>query len=221
MNRSLLKKYIRESNKIEGIHSETEVIQSLIAWDYLQALTTINQTDICAIQKIITANQTNLLGNQRGFYRNVSMINVRVGSYVAPDYSEVAQLMADWFNDWLKMTPLIAHIRFETIHPFVDGNGRVGRMLYWWQCVKAGRVPTLYTNQKKLFYYNLFDSKRISKLKETNWGIDYKPKFVVTVKLKDRSIVRGEFYDDPTEEDIRKSIPEGKELDKVISIKKL
>jgi Fic family protein len=45
------------------------------------------------------------------------------------------------------------HQRFETIHPFQDGNGRVGRLIMFKECLAAGIVPFIITDELKLFYY--------------------------------------------------------------------
>ena len=45
------------------------------------------------------------------------------------------------------------HVRFERIHPFQDGNGRVGRLLLFWQCLQTGIVPFIITDDLRLFYY--------------------------------------------------------------------
>ena len=45
------------------------------------------------------------------------------------------------------------HVRFERIHPFQDGNGRVGRLLMFKECLANGIVPFIITDELKLFYY--------------------------------------------------------------------
>ena len=45
------------------------------------------------------------------------------------------------------------HVRFERIHPFQDGNGRVGRLIMLWQCLQSNTVPFIITDDLRLFYY--------------------------------------------------------------------
>ena len=45
------------------------------------------------------------------------------------------------------------HYRFECIHPFQDGNGRVGRLIMLKECLKNGIVPILIKDDFKSFYY--------------------------------------------------------------------
>ena len=69
--------------------------------------------------------------------------------------SEVRELL-DWYNaiqvksfrDILEF-----HYRFECIHPFQDGNGRVGRLLLFKECLKSNIVPFVIDEQLKLYYY--------------------------------------------------------------------
>ena len=52
------------------------------------------------------------------------------------------------FNDILDL-----HVRFERIHPFQDGNGRVGRLIMFKECLRSNIVPFIITDELKMFYY--------------------------------------------------------------------
>lgn len=45
------------------------------------------------------------------------------------------------------------HVKFETIHPFQDGNGRVGRLIMFKECLKYNIVPFIIEDNLKMFYY--------------------------------------------------------------------
>lgn len=45
------------------------------------------------------------------------------------------------------------HYRFEKIHPFQDGNGRVGRLILFKECLRCGYVPFIIDEELKMFYY--------------------------------------------------------------------
>jgi Fic family protein len=45
------------------------------------------------------------------------------------------------------------HQKFESIHPFQDGNGRVGRLILFKECIANGIVPFIITDDLKMFYY--------------------------------------------------------------------
>ena len=92
-----------------------------------------------------------------GRYRT---IRVRVGSHVAPPPDKVHGMMSallDWWNiQATRISPILSsaiiHHRFETIHPFADGNGRTGRMLALWE-----------------LYRRRFDSYHIFSIDEYYW----------------------------------------------------
>ena len=45
------------------------------------------------------------------------------------------------------------HVQFESIHPFQDGNGRVGRLIIFKECLRHGITPFIITEELKFFYY--------------------------------------------------------------------
>lgn len=61
------------------------------------------------------------------------------------DYNAIKKVA---FDDILNF-----HVIFERIHPFQDGNGRVGRLLLLWQCLQSGIVPFIITEELRLYYY--------------------------------------------------------------------
>ena len=68
---------------------------------------------------------------------------------------DMAKLM-EWYNSLEKITIkeiIEFHFRFERIHPFQDGNGRVGRIIAFKECLKNNLVPFIILDKDKLFYY--------------------------------------------------------------------
>ncbi len=56
-----------------------------------------------------------------------------------------------------KLEDIVAfHVEFERIHPFQDGNGRVGRLILFKECLKNNIVPFIIEDDLKLFYYRGF-----------------------------------------------------------------
>lgn len=218
-------KFIKASNEIEEIFGEKEIEQSLKAWKYLVKCKTLSHADICRVQRIITWNQTDLDESAKGRYRGELAINVYVGGEMKCPYDQVDKEIDSWLSDLPKMTPLMSHIRFEHIHPFTDGNGRTGRMLYWWYCLQRNATPYFYELRNREAYYRLFDEDRIEKLKKNKWGIDFgKDLWEITVKLKSGKLMRFTSIVKPTDEMMKKTVAatfDKERFDSIIKMREL
>ena len=70
--------------------------------------------------------------------------------------SKAMQKLIEWYNSLSKITIkeiIEFHARFEKIHPFQDGNGRIGRMIMFKECLKNNIIPFIILDKDKLFYY--------------------------------------------------------------------
>lgn len=100
---------------------------------------------------------------------------IETADFVPPPPGELADLLADWerFAHEESEMPLLVqdallHSQFETIHPFLDGNGRVGRLLLVFFLVTRGRLPapllylSAYLEQRRQEYYDSLQAIRES-----------------------------------------------------------
>lgn len=101
----------------------------------------LTHEDLLKLHKIIAANVMDQ--GMAGRYRT---IQVRVGRFVPPPANDVSGLMFELLEWWNKesgkqssvISSAIIHYRFESIHPFADGNGRMGRVLALWELYRRG-----------------------------------------------------------------------------------
>lgn len=161
----LMDEHIRQSNLIEGIDNPEEDRRSMRAWKWLRGQHGISTGVVLELHRRITLKQ--LGPRQRGNWRT---IQVYVGNHVPPAPAlvmpQISRLIDKLRFEYHTLDPIEMHVEFETIHPFVDGNGRTGRMLLWWHQQKRSELPTLFLNaEKHEKYYRLFD-KRNEKEKE-------------------------------------------------------
>lgn len=95
--------------------------------------------------------------------------------FVPPPPDAVAGCLGDlerFLNDLPEATPpllktALAHVQFETIHPFLDGNGRIGRLMIVLQLVHDGLLrepllyPSLFFKKHRSLYYELLNAVRL------------------------------------------------------------
>ncbi len=139
---------------------------------------TITRTDLFRLHKVI-ASQVMDQG-KAGQYRT---FGVRVGPYLPPPAQEVPHLMKDYLEWWneksTEWSPVISsavlHYHFEEIHPFGDGNGRMGRTLALWELYRRGfdthhifSVDEIYWENRPRYYAQL-NAIQMSKGDLTGW----------------------------------------------------
>jgi len=68
--------------------------------------------------------------------------------------AEMSVLLNDYNNATKSFESIVEfHFEFERIHPFQDGNGRVGRIIMFKECLANGIIPFVIPDEHKLFYY--------------------------------------------------------------------
>lgn len=126
--------FIRESNKIEGITRElTE--QEIDEFCRFINLEEITLDDLVQFVKVYQPDAC---------LRNKPGMNVRVGSHIPPAggkkvKTELLLLLKDMNDEFHTGSTYDNHQRYEHLHPFLDGNGRSGRMLWAWQMNKEDK----------------------------------------------------------------------------------
>jgi Fic family protein len=99
---------------------------------------------------------------------------VRVGTHIAPPPAHVGRMIESIISDYSAdhsayFTDKIAgfHLDFETIHPFCDGNGRIGRVLINYQLARFGFPNIIIRDKEKQTYYRAFGEYKDSKKTKT------------------------------------------------------
>jgi Fic family protein len=124
----------------------------------------ISENDILAVHKQILKG---IDENFSGRYRNVR-VRISASQVVFPNSVKVYDLMKG-FMQWLKTSKLSpaekavkAHLKFVSIHPFIDGNGRTARLLTNLILLKAGLLPLIIRPRDRKQYINVIEQAQLS-----------------------------------------------------------
>ncbi len=160
-------RYIFETNTI-GIEGESIQVDDIIETsnhfrciDYIidHAEQPLTEDFIKELHKILKSSTSDsrkewfAVGDYKRLPNEVGLVET-----TAPEC--VQKAIVDLLNEYSShQTPhsfddiLDFHQRFEAIHPFQDGNGRVGRLIMFKECLASGHVPFIITDELKMFYY--------------------------------------------------------------------
>lgn len=154
--------FIKESNAIANEWSDIAVETSLKAWDFLAGFTDkLDLKDLLVTHEIMLEMINPSIA---GKLRSELMVDVQVGGRICPRYQIVPSMINDWIWEinntvWTKQAIKQLHIDFEKIHPFQDGNGRVGRLILLWMRQSIDMPFELIEYIKRYEYYAWFYNK--------------------------------------------------------------
>jgi len=167
--------FLRESNAIENVWDDESLKQAWKAWRYLAKQKELTTENLLKTHAILMIGKLDY--DEIGAWRKAP---VWIGGREATPWYAVPDLMNQWIKhvnscgkvakqDKNNADELVRqdHVWFEFIHPFIDGNGRVGRMIMNWQRLKAGLSLLILFEKEKQEYYKWFERKESNERKRS------------------------------------------------------
>ena len=178
------------TNAIEGstitLHETEEIIKRKIApnkplRDIQETINhskvffkTINEKSKLSIELLLKWHKEIFLDTKQDIAGRFRDYLVKVGNYRAPDWQDIGKMMKEFsagYNKNIKVMHPVelaarAHYRFEKIHPFGDGNGRIGRLIIAYILKKANYPLLIIEHKKRKSYYHALTKTEIDFM---NW----------------------------------------------------
>lgn len=167
--------FLRESNNIENEWNDLFLQQAIFAWNYAMSEDELTPSVVLKVHKILMLH-AKIRPDQRGYFRQEP---VYIGGHEAKPWFVLRELVQNWCDNqkvfitdenkqkvkenlgahvWAAIQQ--SHIDYEAIHPFIDGNGRTGRIFMNWQRVKMGFPIFVVREKEKMEYYHWFDERK-------------------------------------------------------------
>ncbi|MBQ1286241.1 MAG: Fic family protein, partial [Lachnospiraceae bacterium] len=159
-------RYIFETNTIDAPNGSVNVDDILEAVNHFrcidlmidQAKRPLTETMIKQLHYLLKGGTSD---SRKDWFAvgNYKKLANEVGGRETAAPKEVPKKMKELISDYEKLETaafdelLDFHYRFESIHPFQDGNGRVGRLILFKECLRNGIVPFIIEDDMKMYYY--------------------------------------------------------------------
>lgn len=144
------REFVRESNRIENIVREPTIAEM----GAHERLLSRRALDVVAVEEFVRVVADAPLRRAPGQ-------DVTVGGYRphpgGPEIEEALSYLLDDINLG-EITPWEGHLRYERLHPFLDGNGRSGRAIWAWHMRKEGRDPFVLSFLRSYYYATLAEA---------------------------------------------------------------
>ncbi len=185
--------FIFESNAIEGSHLSQSEVQSILRRKYVKKSLDrkevqevknsikafdlirsnefrLNQRSIINLHKLLVGG----LGIETGYKKKKIIVNNK--ETTPPGEVRLhMKILLEWWKEQkkIKRHPLFVaadfHQKFESIHPFIDGNGRIGRLLFIWMLLQSRYDLILFTNSNRQKYFNALSQADEGRVQKWYW----------------------------------------------------
>lgn len=156
-------RYIYETNTIDGTKNVNDIIETVNhfkCFDHMldSIMEPLSERLIKEFHRILKSNtaDSNLDWFAVGDYKKATNTVGGLETCKPEQVSENIRNLLYWYDNLEEITLehiTDFHFRFERIHPFQDGNGRVGRLILFRECLRNNIIPFIVDESHKMYYY--------------------------------------------------------------------
>lgn len=143
--------FVLESNKVEGLHHSPKSSRFQEELEAHEWFVNLGSLRVSTLQEFVSIIQPD------AFLRIALGIDVKVGDHFPPRGGPSIEIRLSVILEDMEINgPHKTHLAYENLHPFTDGNGRSGRVLWLWQM--GGVAPLGFLHS---FYYQTLAEQRL------------------------------------------------------------